>query len=100
MSTDYEIGVNSPCTGNQEVKNITTNIWAGASGNFSYAVLALNGSATRFGVTVYAYSGSCAPQKYYEQMTADTTDPAGNYGLVVGGNPPDNALGELTVTLL
>lgn len=88
-----QITVASPCAGTQTVNTVATDIWAGASGSFSYAILSLDPTATFFQFTVYTNdTGSpCYPFAAFGQVTPDTSDPAGQYGLMVGGSPDTGA---------
>ena len=77
----YKINVNSPCTGDQIVNKVAPTHYTGAAGDFTYAVLTRSPSSTTWRFTIYDYSGApaCFPNKTFEQITPNASDPAGTY---------------------
>ena len=99
MSTSYSVTVDSPCDGDQTIDENNSSLYQGSVGDFSLVVLALD-SSSEWVLTVYDYgnpSGSCFPYVQFGQVTPDSSDPTGAYGLLVGGSP-DTSAGEASIT--
>ena len=94
----YAISVHSPCTGEQIVSKVDSNLYVGSNGDFNYALLTKPPSSSAWLLTIYDFSGSaCTPFKNYTQVTPNAGDPSGGYGLDTPSGP-DPALGEATIT--
>ena len=85
--------VSSPCSGTQTLDQISSNLYAGTSGSFTYVVLASDPNQGWL-LTVYDYSNPsspCYPSITYGQVTPNASDPKGSYGKMVGGSPDTTA---------
>ena len=85
--------VNSPCPGHQVVSPVNPQIYQGAGGTFTYVVLSTHPS---YGWLLVAYDYSdpgspCYPNALFGQVTPNTQDPFGVYGMLVNGTPDTNA---------
>lgn len=99
MSTTYQATVASPCSGSQTLPEINSTTWSGPTGSFTLATLAIGPTTCYLTIIDVNPSSSCFPSKTYAQVTPNTSDPSGQYGLLVGGSP-DTSAGSASITVL
>lgn len=90
--------LSSPCSGDQTLNQVNTNLYTGTSGDFTAGVLASD-PTLGWVLTIFDYSNTsspCYPSIQYGQVTPNTSDPSGSYGKLVGGSP-DTDEGEASV---
>lgn len=93
----YTASVNSPCTGDQTLDEISSSLYQGTSGNFSVGVLISDATQGWLLTIIETGSGSsCYPSITYGQVTPNSSDPTGTYGEMVNGSP-DTGSGEASI---
>lgn len=100
MSLSLRIDVTTPCTGEQIVNKQDPRLYAGSSGDFTYAVLSSASTAVPWRIVVYDYSRAtaCTPVTEFIQDPFNPNDPTGDYSGVDSNGDPDSSLGTATVS--
>ena len=91
--------IDSPCSGDQTLDEVTSELYQGTSGDFTLGVLASDPNQGWL-LTIYDYSNTsspCYPSIVFGQVTPNASDPTGTYGKMVNGSP-DTSAGEADIT--
>jgi len=100
MPLSLQLVVSSPCTGAQFVNKVSSQLYTGTAGDFTFALLSRDSSATRWTMVMYDFdrSTACSPTRTYIQDPGDALDPNGTYHGQDANGDPDPTLGSATAS--